>query len=202
MNKKQQASELTRKRIAQSARNLFIHKGYTATSIEDIVAATGSSKGNIYYHFKSKEGLFLFLLEEWDRDWEEQWSEKEHLYHTVTEKLYGLVEHLVVNDFNHPLSKATNEFFGNEKDKSTVQDQITQIMDNRISFNKIVLQQGIDQGEFEEDDAKIIAIILDGLFIGLGETTRRYDIDEALVLYKKSIDVFLHGIAKKSKTKL
>lgn len=66
MNKKQQQSEETKRRIAEAAKALFMQKGYRSTSIENIVEATGSSKGNIYYHFKSKEGLFLHLIEEWN----------------------------------------------------------------------------------------------------------------------------------------
>ena len=68
LNKKQ-LQEQTKKNL-RMIQSPFVQKGYKATSIEDIVAATGSSKGNIYYHFKSKEGLFLYLIDEWDREWE------------------------------------------------------------------------------------------------------------------------------------
>ena len=57
-----------------------MQKGYKSTSIEEIVEATGD-KGNIYYHFKSKEGLFLYLVEEWDLEWEQKWNSKERLHH-------------------------------------------------------------------------------------------------------------------------
>ncbi|MED1915698.1 TetR/AcrR family transcriptional regulator, partial [Bacillus thuringiensis] len=77
MNKKKQQTEQTKKKIADASRILFMQKGYKATSIEDIVKATGYSGGNIYYHFKSKEGLFLHLIEVWNREWEETWLAKE-----------------------------------------------------------------------------------------------------------------------------
>ena len=100
MNKKQQQSEDTKRRIAEAAKALIMQKGYKSTSIEEIVEATGSSKGNIYYHFKSKEGLFLYLIEEWDLEWEQKWSSKEHQYTTITDKLYGIADQLVFDDFS------------------------------------------------------------------------------------------------------
>lgn len=67
---------LTKKRIAEAAKNLFIQKGYASTSIENISEATGVSKGNIYYHFDSKEGLFIHVLDEWEKEWMEQWEDQ------------------------------------------------------------------------------------------------------------------------------
>lgn len=179
MNKKQLQSEQTQKRIAESARALFVQKGYAATSIEDIVAATGSSKGNIYYHFKSKEGLFLFLLDEWDREWIDQWKDREVHYQTVTDKLYGVAEHLVVNDLNHPLTKAANEFFSNEDVKSDVEERIVAMMASHIRFNQQLLQEGMDQGEFTKGNAETLAIILESLIIGLSQMARKKNVEDA-----------------------
>lgn len=76
MNKKQTKSMMTKKKIAEAAKHLFIQKGYAATSIENISEATGVSKGNIYYHFDNKEGLFIYVLDEWEKEWMEQWEEQ------------------------------------------------------------------------------------------------------------------------------
>lgn len=197
MNKKQQASELTRKRIVESARQVFVQKGYAATSIEDLVAATGSSKGNIYYHFKSKEGLLLHLLEEWEQEWLEQWNEKEQQYETITEKLYGIAKHLVENGYNHPLTKVADEFYGSDWQESAVKEQVAQIMVDRLRFNEELLRKGMEQGEFEKDEAAVLGVIFEALLMGLGEIAKESTLEEVLSLYKKSMDVFLYGIAKK-----
>ena len=49
--------EQTVKRILEVSSRLFYEKGYEATSIQDIVAALGMSKGAIYHHFKSKQEI-------------------------------------------------------------------------------------------------------------------------------------------------
>ncbi|MDO7906606.1 TetR family transcriptional regulator C-terminal domain-containing protein [Paenibacillus sp. JX-17] len=195
MNKKQLQTEQTKKKLADASRALFIQKGYKATSIEDIVAATGSSKGNIYYHFKSKEGLFLYLIDEWDREWEENWSSKEPLYQTATEKLYGLAEQLVLDDMNHPLTKAADEFFSGEKKENDIEERIAAMFERHLDFNKRLIEEGIDQGEFKQDEASTLAVVLESLIVGLSQLTRKQSPEEALRLYRHAFQIYLHGIA-------
>ncbi len=52
-----------RDKILRSAENLFSHKGYHETSMDDIVRESGLSKGAIYGYFESKQDLFLALSE-------------------------------------------------------------------------------------------------------------------------------------------
>ena len=46
------------RRILDTAEQLFIEKGYDRASLQDIIEATGLSKGAIYHHFTSKEDIF------------------------------------------------------------------------------------------------------------------------------------------------
>ncbi len=61
----QQRSEETRSRIVDSAVKLFSTSGYNKASVDDICAEAGISKGAFYHHFKSKQALFLGLLDGW-----------------------------------------------------------------------------------------------------------------------------------------
>ena len=49
--------EQTRKRILEESAALFNQKGYAASSISDIMKATGLKKGGVYNHFGSKQEL-------------------------------------------------------------------------------------------------------------------------------------------------
>ncbi|TVY04406.1 TetR/AcrR family transcriptional regulator [Cohnella terricola] len=195
MNKKKLQSEQTKKRVADAAKALFVQKGYKATSIEDIVKATGSSAGNIYYHFKSKEGLFLYLLSEWDREWEQKWQDRESLFPTTKDKLYGMAEQLVLDNLNHPLTKAADEFYNYSEKAGDVEERMAEMMAGYLSFNRKLLQQGIDNGEFDRTDVDKLAIVLDSLIIGLSQHSRKMNQEEALTLYRFAVDVFLNGIA-------
>jgi TetR/AcrR family transcriptional regulator, transcriptional repressor for nem operon len=55
--------EQTRETIIHKAINLFNTKGYAASSIADIMEATGLQKGGIYNHFSSKDELSLEAFE-------------------------------------------------------------------------------------------------------------------------------------------
>lgn len=54
----------TRLRILTAARNLFSCHGFPGTSLDDILTAAGITKGAFYHHFKTKEHVCEFLLDE------------------------------------------------------------------------------------------------------------------------------------------
>jgi TetR/AcrR family transcriptional regulator, transcriptional repressor for nem operon len=54
--------ERTRQKILHDAARLFHTKGFTATSINDVLEITGVTKGSLYFHFPGKEDLGLVYL--------------------------------------------------------------------------------------------------------------------------------------------
>jgi AcrR family transcriptional regulator len=58
-------SAVSRQAILDAARRLFSRQGYAATSISDMVAEAGTSVGLPYYHFGSKQQIFLTLWNEY-----------------------------------------------------------------------------------------------------------------------------------------
>lgn len=61
----QQRSEETRTRILEAALRRFANHGYNAASVDEVCADAGVSKGAFYHHFRSKQQLFLELLNIW-----------------------------------------------------------------------------------------------------------------------------------------
>jgi len=53
----------TRDHIVQSADRLFYMRGYDHTSFADIAAAVNISRGNFYYHFKSKDEILKAVID-------------------------------------------------------------------------------------------------------------------------------------------
>ena len=54
----------TLERLYQAAIELIGEHGYSGTTVDEIVARAGVSKGTVYYHFKSKADLVSALLED------------------------------------------------------------------------------------------------------------------------------------------
>jgi TetR/AcrR family transcriptional regulator, transcriptional repressor for nem operon len=52
----------TRERILDAAEHLVIENGYAATSVDHVIAASGSSKGAFFHHFDSKRDLARALV--------------------------------------------------------------------------------------------------------------------------------------------
>lgn len=50
-------SDSTRAKIVETADRLFYEQGFEATSFADIAQATGLSRGNFYYYFKTKDEI-------------------------------------------------------------------------------------------------------------------------------------------------
>ncbi|MCH7884315.1 MAG: TetR/AcrR family transcriptional regulator [Planctomycetes bacterium] len=55
----------TRQRLIEAARELFLSKGYEASSVADVLARAEVNSGSLYYFFKTKEQLLLAVLDEY-----------------------------------------------------------------------------------------------------------------------------------------
>lgn len=63
----QARAEATRRRIIDSAVDLFDESGYGETGLADILQRAGVSKGAFYYHFDSKEAVAIAIIDEYHR---------------------------------------------------------------------------------------------------------------------------------------
>ncbi len=83
--------EKLRQRIVAAADELFYRQGYENTSFSDIADAVGISRGNFYYHFKSKDEILNAvintrvsgidkMLNEWNKEFTDP---RQRLYHYI-----------------------------------------------------------------------------------------------------------------------
>jgi AcrR family transcriptional regulator len=61
---RQSRSEVTRRKIIDSAVDLINEIGYPASGLADIIERAELTKGALYYHFDSKEALATVIMEE------------------------------------------------------------------------------------------------------------------------------------------
>ena len=85
-----------RERLMSAATDLFNQKGYAGTSVREIVAAAGVTKPVLYYHFGSKEGIYLALFEETFAALLETLSEPGKVAGTIRERLLDLCDRAFV----------------------------------------------------------------------------------------------------------
>lgn len=64
--KRAQMMEETRAKLIAAARKAFAEKGYADTSMDDLTAAAGLTRGALYHNFGDKRGLLAAVVEEID----------------------------------------------------------------------------------------------------------------------------------------
>lgn len=63
-NSKREQREASIEAILASALKLFVHKGYRSTTVDEIAAASGLTKGAVYFYFPTKAAVLFALLDE------------------------------------------------------------------------------------------------------------------------------------------
>ena len=158
-------------KIMSAAERLFAQKGYNGTSMNDIVEASGQSKGAIYNHFKSKERLFLSLLEKQTMLGLNQLKDSFASEDTAVEKLRKVLDLTIVNSCDCPteVGRMQIEFMiAASRIKSLTSD-----MKNRYNtihaFVRELIDEGINNGEFKSEvDSESLTSLLYATLEGLG----------------------------------
>lgn len=63
-SRREQYSEATRAALLETAVAMFAARGFARTSLDEIATATQVTRGAVYHHFESKQGLFEAVLEQ------------------------------------------------------------------------------------------------------------------------------------------
>jgi AcrR family transcriptional regulator len=79
-----------RQRLIEESISLFVRRGYAATTVREIVEAAGVSKPVLYYYFKSKEGLYLEIMNGIGLLFDQQLEELRSTAGTVRSRLLNL----------------------------------------------------------------------------------------------------------------
>ena len=64
LSRQQKKSKDTKERIFQAAKRILKKKGYEELSIKNICEEAGVSNGSFYHHFKTKDDLLSYYIED------------------------------------------------------------------------------------------------------------------------------------------
>ncbi|WP_394189606.1 TetR family transcriptional regulator C-terminal domain-containing protein [Paenisporosarcina quisquiliarum] len=193
MNKRSYNSEKVKYDISEKAIILFSQKGYIQTSVEDISKASGYSKGHIYYHFESKEKLFVLLAQNTMHDWYSKWMEKEPSYTSATDKLYGMAMHVLYN-YQTPLLKAGQELASNPNSSLESVKKLYELAIIPMGAYRSIFQEGLDKKEFVSGNIDEWTVLLGTWLGGLCQLTNTQELNSLEPLFKKAITMFLKSI--------
>ena len=93
--------EIRRAEIMDAAMILFMEKGYTNTTTQDIVDKVNISRGLLYYHFKNKEDILYCLVEQYsDRLLKDIYSIVYYEDKTAIEKIRSFIDVTIISSEN------------------------------------------------------------------------------------------------------
>jgi AcrR family transcriptional regulator len=132
--------------IANTALTCFISSGYGGTSVDEIVRTSGVSKGGIYWHFKSKEDIFLYLVERWINDGINEYISSLMPSDSAAEKLTKYIEHYL-NNIDTPVTALILEFVLQAKDLE-IMEKLHNFSSKSLSVLGEIIETAIKKGEF------------------------------------------------------
>lgn len=158
----------TKRKILEAALDCFSNKGYEGTTMDDVIAAAGVSKGSIYWHFNSKRELFIELLDYWWEGFLEQFEQLARSGGTAMQRIGKAIRmslQLSVEDIH--LLRAYMEFFNvGMKDPQFMERQLS-FYERGFRMMTNVIEEGIAAGEFGIADARFHAEAINSYIDGL-----------------------------------
>ena len=159
-----------RKYILETARRVFMEKGYKRVTMKDIVEACEISRGGLYLYFNNTAEIFLEVLklesEEADDVFSDSITEDATAADILTLFLREQKKELLRT--KDTLTQATYEFyFGNNLSKKD--NILKKQFDSAVKIIQKLIETGVGNGEFYcvdcEGTARNIMFVLEGLKI-------------------------------------
>jgi AcrR family transcriptional regulator len=157
-----------RTQILDTAALVFARHGFNQARMDDIVDASGLSKGTIYWYFKSKDALIIELVRRFfDRELHE-WQALLTEQTPVCERLVRL-SRLLADDLeqNRHLLPLIYEFYALATRQETVRQILQSYLQSYRALIVSLLEQGIERGEFRPVDPVKTATTITALYEGL-----------------------------------
>lgn len=139
----------TKGRIIQAAWDLFYRQGYDDTTVEEIIAASGTSRGSFYHYFEGKDALLSSLSYLFDRKYEELFpnldpdTDRFEQLMYLNRELFAMIENSVSLDL---LARLYSSQLITRGDKH--------LMDHNRTYYKLLRQivlEGQERGELRGD---------------------------------------------------
>ena len=195
MTPRPDVSEERRAQIIEAALACFTRKGYVNTTMDDIVAESGLSKGAIYWYFKGKDDLFKAAANSVMERVAEKSLVAIQSCETATERLHVGAQSMV------EVCREIEGYFGLVVEFWTQSERREEVMgfwaEMIIQYRqaiKALFEEGVQTGEFKSVDTDALAWMMMAAYDGLAAYHMMMpDIDMEQVS-KGFIEVLLKGL--------
>jgi len=195
-----QRSAQTKKSIMEAATSLFAREGYESTGVAEICERAGVSKGAFYYHFESKEAVFLALIDTWLNTLETTLNDVTYQAKSVPD---GLLE---MAGMMQPIFENNQFFMGlflelwthANRNEKVRQATIAPYRRFEETFTRLI-KRGIEEGTLENVEPEIAGQLLlslsSGFFLQASLETEQGNWGKKL---QESIEILLNGMKRRN----
>ena len=181
--------------ILETARKVFMDKGFKTVTMKDIVEACEISRGGLYLYFESTSQIFMEVLKLESEEADDVFSDSITEDATAADILILFLKEQKKELLRkkNTLTQAIYEFyFGNDLPKK--ENVLKKQFDSAVKIIEKLIEAGVDNGEFYCEDcqgtARNIMFVLEGLkisaqTIGITEAT----VDREIIFILRSLGV-------------
>ncbi len=157
-----------RQQILDAAEKVFAERGLSGARMDDIVQASGLSKGALYWYYKSKDSVILALME---RILDRELAQATKLVSSpapASDRLNTLM-HMALSEIAGlgRLLPLAYEFLAMASRRKAVRNAMAHYYEQYASLLGEIIQQGIEAGEFIEMDVEQAALTVIAIVEGL-----------------------------------
>ena len=151
----------------------FGKKGYHQTTMDDVAAESGLSKGTLYWYFEGKKDLFLSLCRRVMDEFEVAWRERLADDLSATEKLLATLA-LFRREMNDlvPLIGVMIEAWALMRHDAETRRVLEEMYQPYLEIMAGIVQEGVESGELHADSPDLTGFVVmtffDGLMLALG----------------------------------
>lgn len=178
--------------ILQAATRFFSERGYWDTSMHDISKATGVAEGTIFYHFQSKEDLFLAVLQKFKEEFIGSFRQflNEHEFETGLEMVEGAISFYLSQSSlmeERFLLLHRHHYYQIAPDNPKCWQHLEEIYSNLISIFEQAIIRGQQDGSIRQVSPNKKALLIFTLIDGLVRLDT-YNLYQAASLYDELIE--------------
>lgn len=164
--------EATRAFLLRTAAGVFAERGYSSTTLSELIAASGLTKGAFYFYFRSKSELALAVLTDQQARWLDRVHSRILSRPSALQQLHALVPALLELIEEEPaawsITRLTKELVADPG----LADQVSKPLAEWVALVADIVRRGQADGDLRADlDPGDIAAVLVGAFDGLKALT-------------------------------
>lgn len=160
--------ESTRRRFLEAAAEAYADRGFEGTSLNEIIRATGLTKGAFYFHFASRDHLALEVYRHEQQEWMEHVQRALAGPERAIDRFVAVGRTLVDLIESQPTSRCVGKIAEALASHPELGPKVMAQLDAWVDMSEELLRQAQQEGDVDASlDPRLVAEVAVASFIGM-----------------------------------